>query len=198
MPRKLCAIGFPLMFESNADSGNNEKGDHADSGGQTEGSKNTKDDTNDKGERLFTQAELDKYLADRFKRERGAIRKEVEDEIRRDAEAAAAKEQGDFKTLYEQAQQELDALKSEKAERERTDLRRKIASDAGLDPDMHERLVGETEAELKADAKKLAALVKKDADGPETDAGKTRTEKVVVDDEQTKKMRDKTYWGLPS
>ena len=75
---------------------------------------------------------------------------------RKQADEAALAEAGNFKTLYEQTQAELKALKDQATARERDGLLRKVAKDAGLSEDLIDRLHGESEAELLADAKALA------------------------------------------
>jgi len=74
----------------------------------------------------------------------------------REAERKLAEESGQFKTLYEQSQTELEQLKSQIAQRDRAALLVKVAKAAGLPEDLTDRLKGETEAELLTDAKAMA------------------------------------------
>lgn len=75
---------------------------------------------------------------------------------RKKADEAALTEAGNFKTLYEQTQAELQSFKDQATKAERDALLRKAAKDAGLSEDLIDRLRGESEAELLADAKALA------------------------------------------
>lgn len=101
----------------------------------------------------------------RIEKELGDTRKEAanyrtrlraQEEADAEAKRKAAEESGQFKTLYEQAQAKLAEAAKQQAERERADLLHKVAKDAGLSEDLIDRLRGETEAELLADAKALA------------------------------------------
>ena len=74
----------------------------------------------------------------------------------REAERKAAEEAGQFKTLYEQTMAELETLKADAAKRGREALLHRVAKTAGLPDDLADRLRGETEDELLADAKAMA------------------------------------------
>lgn len=75
---------------------------------------------------------------------------------RKQTETAALTEAGNFKSLYEQSQAALTALQAEATQREREQLLRKVAKDAALSEDLIDRLRGDDEASLLADAKLLA------------------------------------------
>jgi hypothetical protein len=85
-------------------------------------------------------------------------------------EEAEAKAKGDFESLAKTAQDERDALKAELAKRDHDDLKRTVATKHKLSSELAARLVGETEAELEADAKALAKLVGA-REAPDTEAG---------------------------
>ena len=80
----------------------------------------------------------------------------------RERDEAALKEQNKYKELYEQRENEL---KQERQER----MRLTVATSKGLPVDLANRLTGETEAELQADADKLLAFLKPAA--PQTPPG---------------------------
>lgn len=89
-------------------------------------------------------------------------RKEADDaaKAKADAEAKALAEQGNFKTLYEKAQADLQAEKQAKAAIELSLKRERIAQEVGLPALLAERLRGETDEELRADAKALLGVAK--------------------------------------
>ena len=97
-------------------------------------------------------------------------------QVRQELEAAQAKlkeyEDRD-KTDAEKAEEARKALEDRASKAEAELLRLKVASKAKLPPELAERLRGDTEEELEADAERLAELVKTD-EGPsvDTDAGK--------------------------
>lgn len=78
--------------------------------------------------------------------------KKLEDE-RRAAEETKLKEQGNYKSLLEQREAELDALRLQSE-------RMRVAMAKGLPAELADRLQGKTAEELEADADKLLALVK--------------------------------------
>lgn len=77
--------------------------------------------------------------------------KAIEDE-KKAADEKALKDKEDFKTLYEQEQAKNKAKESEL-------LRLRVAQKKGLPADLVDRLKGETEQELEADADKLLTFV---------------------------------------
>lgn len=72
------------------------------------------------GEKRFTQAELDQIIADRLAREKRAQEK-AEQDAADAAEQERLKEQGEYKTLLENAQQALADKEAEIAARDRKD-----------------------------------------------------------------------------
>ena len=127
-----------------------------------------------------SQADLDAVIQRRLDRAKEIQKKELRDEIKDelrtelDSEKLAedAKEQGKFEDLYkaEQAKVEklegkITELQDEIKEREKKDLRKKIASDHRLPDELVDRLQGETEEELVADAKALAKTFKVQEEG---------------------------------
>lgn len=106
-------------------------------------------------------ARLERELAD-TRKEAAAYRTKLraEETAKAEAERKAAEEQGEFKKLYEGAQAKLVELEAARTKAEREQLLARIASEAGLDATLAERLRGEDEAALRADAAALAAHLK--------------------------------------
>ncbi|HYP18612.1 MAG TPA: hypothetical protein VEY08_00955 [Chloroflexia bacterium] len=116
------------------------------------------------------QAYVDQIVEGRLAREREAAdKKRQKDE--QDAAATKLAEQGEFKTLAEQRAARIAQLEQEKAELEQSRLRDKVALKHKLPPEVADRLKGTTEAEMEADAKALAALLKPQK-APDNEAGK--------------------------
>lgn len=85
--------------------------------------------------------------------------KEQAERAAREAETAKLTEQGEFKRLYEEAQAALAKLNDDlKAERV-TNLRQKVAAAVKLPAELVDRLRGETEEELTADAETLLKAI---------------------------------------
>lgn len=101
-------------------------------------------------DKTFTQAELDRIVADRVKRAKPADY----DDLRRKA--------GEFDKLADANKSDLEKLtaRAEQAERERGEvtaraLRLEVAFEKGLTPAQAKRLVGNDKAELEADADEI-------------------------------------------
>ena len=95
----------------------------------------------------FTQAEVDRIVAERLKREREATRTKYGDYDQLKAKA------GDATTLEER----VAGLEAAANAAEQRALRAEIANAKGLTPTQAKRLVGETREELEADADELLA-----------------------------------------
>lgn len=115
---------------------------------------------------ITSQADFDARIQSRLAQQERTLRKSVADtvkaELKADADATAAKEQGNFKALYEAEQVKRETLERDLATRDRADLVRRVAEKHKLPTAMAKRLTGETEDELEADAKDLAKLIKTD------------------------------------
>ena len=115
-----------------------------------------------------TKAEIRK-----LRRQNAEFRKRA-DEIearQRAADEAKARDEGKFKELLEAREKELADLRADIARRDLTEKRRAVARTYGLPDDLADRLVGDTDEEMEADAKRLAKLFARE-DGPDTDSGK--------------------------
>lgn len=122
----------------------------------------TPDATGQQAARTFSQAEVDALIKDRLDR---ASRKadEAAKKAAADAEAKALKEQGEFKTLFERTQAELEAERARAKALELESMRRDIAARVGLPAGLASRLQGSDEAALEADAKLLLDSLPKPA-----------------------------------
>lgn len=126
-------------------------------------------------------------LGDAGKRALDAERAKVKDAEKRarDAEAAlkaktdaeevakteAAKTAGDFEKLYKAELEKREKLEKDAVESTRRELRAKVAKAHNLPDDVADRLMGDTEEALAADAAKLAQHVKPVATAAETETG---------------------------
>lgn len=121
----------------------------------------------------FTQADLDRILKERLDKAQKAADKKAED-ARAEAERKAAEEQGEFKKLYEDAEKRRVEAEAKAAQIERERLLDRIAAKHALPDDLRDRLRGDSEEDLDADAEKLAALIAKPdtPKAPDLDADK--------------------------
>lgn len=125
----------------------------------SEGAVNTTDaSSTDNQGRAFTQAEVDRIVKERLEKERKTAEKKAE-ETRLEIERKAAEEQGKFKELYE-----AEKARAEKAEQERQQIERarlidRIAAELGIPEPLRDRIKGETEDELRADATEVAKFI---------------------------------------
>jgi hypothetical protein len=130
----------------------------ADDAGQkpADGVQDTK--TQETAEITFTaaqQAHLDRVIEDRLARQRTQFDKKQKDA----ADAAEQKrlvEQGEFKALADQRQMRILELEADLKSREVNTLKATVATRHKLPEHWIGRLVGETEAELDADAARIA------------------------------------------
>lgn len=89
-----------------------------------------------------------------------SITKDVKAKLQSEAETEAAKAAGDFEKLAKQRQERVEQLEREAAERDRKDLRARIAKANKLPDDLAALLQGEDEAALTESAKLLAKHIK--------------------------------------
>ena len=123
--------------------------------------------------KTFTQADLDRIVAERLDRaERKAAEKA--ERARQEAEAKALQEQGKYEQLYQKAQADLERLTQEKRALELATLRRDVAAKHQLPAALVDRLRGEDEAAIEADAKQLIAALPKPT-APNINAGNAPT-----------------------
>ena len=118
----------------------------------------------------FTQDQVDLIVKERLDRERAKAEKAAE-KAAAEAERKAAEEQGEYKKLYEKLQGQLTEAEQKAAELEAARLRETVARKHNLPDALAERLRGETEEDLEADAKTLLeAMPKPAAPNTTTDA----------------------------
>jgi hypothetical protein len=114
-----------------------------------------------KEDKLFSQAELDRIVADRLARKEETDRKKLESEKQK-IEETKLKEQNEWKVLAEKKDAELLDIQRKLKDREVMDLKRTTAAKFGIPDTLATRLVGITVEELEADAKQLAETLPKD------------------------------------
>lgn len=120
----------------------------------------TPDATGQKAERSFTQAEVEAMIRDRLA---GASRK-AEEAAKKATEAAerkAAEEQGKFQELYQRTMAELETERQQRRATELTLLKREVGAKFGLPAALVDRLQGDDEDAIAADAKALSAALPK-------------------------------------
>jgi hypothetical protein len=128
---------------------------------------------------IESQDDLDQIIRRRLNGMRKKLTEEIREEIEADIESKAAEEQGEYKKLYDELQVKHRELESRLAERDLIDRKRDVAKRVGLPDARVDRIKGETEEEMEADAKAMAALVKTPAEeepetpeAPDTDSGR--------------------------
>jgi hypothetical protein len=128
----------------------------------------------DGSEKTFTQADLDRVVADRLARERAKYADY--DELKTAAQAAKGAE-----STLDKMQKQLDAMEKRATAAEAESMRSSVAAELGLTPKQARRLAGATREELLADGRELIDDLgievkpgtkqdgKKDGEGTETD-----------------------------
>lgn len=122
------------------------------------------------GEKKFSQADFDAALKRALDQKEERARKAADaaktEQERKEAEAA-----GKWEEVNKQLTAENERLKTEKADLERRQLQTKVATEAGLPLPLADRLKGESEEEMTADAKSILALLPKTEDAKRTPLG---------------------------
>lgn len=115
------------------------------------------------GDKTFTQEEVNgivaaakRDLSSKFEEEKSGLAKQIEDTL---------KESENHKGLYAQSEGRIKELQAEAEAASKTALKFRVGLDKGLPLPVAERLVGDDEAALTADADTLAELLKKPGDG---------------------------------
>lgn len=108
---------------------------------------------------VFSKAQVEAMIKDRLDR---AARKaeEAQRKAAEEAQRKAAEEQGKYQELYEQTQAELAQMRQDAAAAQQAAARRLVAQQLNLPDVLAERLRGETEEELLADAESLLGSIK--------------------------------------
>lgn len=114
----------------------------------------------------FSQDQVNKFVADE-RRKLEAKAKADAQKAAQDAEQAALEKNAEFQKLYEAEKQKVAALEQQVKQLHIQALRAKIGIEVGLPPEISDRLQGDTEEEVRADAEKLKAVLPKQPDGEE-------------------------------
>ena len=141
---------------------------------------------------IETQEQFDAMVKDRVERAKSAgakeARKEFETQLKdlesikdqltsKDAEVEALKAKiSDFESEKKANEESYQGMQKELSELKLKALKTKVAMDAGLPADLADRLTGDDEETLKADAEKLASFV-----GSKKVAPSFKTEEVPAD-----------------
>lgn len=112
-------------------------------------------------EKTFSQADVDRIVKERLARAQKAAEEKAERE-RLEAERK-------YEELYNQEKAERERLETDLKQKEHDALRQKVSRDVGI-PDAWNRLQGETEEELKADADALLEALPKPS-APDINSG---------------------------
>lgn len=118
------------------------------------------------GGKTFTEAEVEQMIKERLSREKSAEQKRIEAEKAK-AEAEALAKNAEWEKLAKQREDELNKVKADLAAKELAEKKRAIAEKVGLPAVFAERIQGNTDEELEADAKLiLGALPKQEEKKP--------------------------------
>jgi hypothetical protein len=136
-------------------------------------------------ERTFTQAEVDAIVKDRLDRERKA-REKAQADAKAKAEAELLAKNAEWEKLAKQREDEIKALSERLKQKEVLERKRAVAEKTGLPVAIADRLTGETDEELEADAKAiLEALPKSPRPNPgATNPGHNATGKGMTDEQK--------------
>lgn len=133
----------------------------------------------------FSQEELNRRIG----MARAEGRKQAQDEAKKKAEEDEAARKGEWERLAGDRQAEIDALKAQLAERDRDLLVAKVAAKHKLPPEIADRLKGQTEEDLDADAKALAKVVASRT-APDTEAGVGKDTATIRNDRPVPKRQE--------
>lgn len=119
--------------------------------------------------RTFSQADIDRIVTERLAKEKAKSDAAVK-RAQEEAEAKRLAEQGEFQKLYEQAQARLQEAEERAKTLQIEGIKRDVAQRLNLPAALIDRLRGEDEAAIEADAKALIAALPKPA-APDINAG---------------------------
>ena len=111
-------------------------------------------------ERTFTQHDVDRIINERIAKERTKA-ESMAVKAREEAERKAAEEQGEFRKLYEKAQQQIAETEAKLQAAEIASIKRDVAARLNMPAALASRLQGEDESAIEADAKELMAALPK-------------------------------------
>lgn len=112
-----------------------------------------------------TEHMIPKSRLDELNKELKALKQQLdaESKAKRNAEEQRLKEQGEYKTLYDSTVAELEEARSRAKMLEITSIKRDVAQRLSMPIALANRLQGEDEASIEADAKELMAALPKPA-----------------------------------
>lgn len=113
-------------------------------------------------ERTFTQQDVDRIINERLAKERTKA-ESMATKAREEAERKAAEEQGKYQELYEAAQKRIVDTEARLRAAEIASIKRDVAQRLSMPIALAQRLQGEDEASIEADAKALMAALPKPA-----------------------------------
>ena len=113
-------------------------------------------------ERTFTQQDVDRIINERLAKERSKA-ETMAMKAREEAERKAAEEQGKYQELSEAAQKRIADTEARLKAAEIASIKREVASRLNMPAALANRLQGEDEATIEADAKALMAALPKPA-----------------------------------
>lgn len=119
-------------------------------------------DATGQSERMFKQSEVEALIRERIAKANGKA-DEAARKATAEAERKAAEEQGKFQELYQRTLTELETERTRRRVTELTMLKRDIGSKFGLPAALVDRLQGEDEDAITADAKALVQALPKAA-----------------------------------
>jgi hypothetical protein len=111
-------------------------------------------------ERTFTQADVDRIINERIAKERSKA-ETMAAKAREEAERKAAEEQGEYQKLYQAAQKRIEETEARLKASEIASIKREVATRLNMPVALANRLQGEDEATIEADAKELMAALPK-------------------------------------
>ena len=111
-------------------------------------------------ERTFTQQDVDRIINERIAKERTKA-ESMAAKAREEAERKAAEEQGKYQELYEAAQKRIADTEARLHAAEIASIKREVAARLNMPIALAQRLQGEDEATIEADAKELMAALPK-------------------------------------
>ncbi len=110
--------------------------------------------------KTYTEADIEKIVTERLQRDR-RLREDASNKAIAAAERKAAEEQGKFQELYQRTMAELETERQQRRATELTLLKREVGAKFGLPAALVDRLQGDDEDAIAADAKALSAALPK-------------------------------------
>jgi hypothetical protein len=120
--------------------------------------------------KTFTQAEVDNILKDRLARQKAAVEGAAQ-KAKEQADREAAEKQGEFEKLYKDTLTKFEQAEARARAAELASIKARVGAKLSLPAELMDRLRGETEEEIEADAKTILAVIPKPAAITANDAG---------------------------